>query len=278
MGRRRLSRQTSRLPKPRGLLLDDASQRRRLRWQDAISLLAVPLAIAGLRAEDTALIAACFMLSAGVLSFSVATSDQINVKFRGLIITVIIVIFGGLTVYIRNENLIKELAANEGLLEPGDKRSPKIPASCGAAVPENAVLFFFGSNLDWSTDRPHAAISVGQELLSISVRKDGNASIDHLTIFDDRDNVIANIEQNKLWVELGTRQYRPDKSTLSVKDHLNKEVVKIEFLNPRSIRLSGVFRYPGAPPIVITDDLANIRGMQISGSCSARNGTGFLIN
>jgi len=240
--------------------------------------LAVPLAIAGLRGEDTGFVAVCFLFSAGVLSFSIATNDQITVKLRALIITAIIIIFGGLTVYIRSENLIKELAANEGVLEPGGKGTPDVPASCAGGVPENAFLFFFGSNVDWSTDKPHTAITIGQELLSISVRSDGKASIDHLNIFDDRDNIIANIERNQLWVKFEARHYRPDKSTLYVKDHLNKEVLKIEFLNPRSIRLSGRFRYPGTRPIVISDDVANIRGMQISQSCSGQNGAGFLIN
>ena len=116
--RRPLSRQAKRWLKRRGIRLPADSGKKRLRWQDAAGLLAIALAIAGLRAEDTVFVAVCFALSASVVSFSIATNDQLKAWLRAILVTVIISVFCGLTVYIRSENLSKALASNEGLLEP----------------------------------------------------------------------------------------------------------------------------------------------------------------
>jgi hypothetical protein len=224
-------------------------------------------------------IAVCFALSAGVVSFSIATNDQIRPWLRALLVTVIISAFCGLTFYIRNENISKVLASNEGLLVPDNKERPIISSPCAQDVPKDAFMFLFGSNIDWSVNAPHNAIRVGNDLLSISVQKDGHARIDRLSIFDDRDNIIAAIENDKLWVDLSARRDRPDMSTLIVRDHLNREVLKIEFLNPKTIRLSGVFRYPGTRPIITSDTETNIRGMRFSNGCASNAaGTGFEIN
>jgi hypothetical protein len=182
--RRPLSRQAKRWLKRRGIVRPADSGKKRLRWQDAVGLLSIPLAIAGLRAEDTVFVTVCFVLSASVASFSIATNDQLKTWFRAILVLVIISVFCGLTVYIRNENISKGLASNEGILEPGNKERPTIASSiCSQQVPKDAFAFIFGSNVDWAINAPHNAIRIGNDLLSVTVLKDGNARIDRLSIF-----------------------------------------------------------------------------------------------
>jgi hypothetical protein len=71
---------------------------------------------------------------------------------------------------------------------------------------------------------------------------------------------------------------RPDNSTLTVFDHLDREVLNIEFLNSKTTVLRGMFRYPGTRPIIITDQFSNIHGIVMSRGCSAEAiGEGFRI-
>jgi hypothetical protein len=122
------------------------------------------------------------------------------------------------------------------------------------------------------------AIKVGDDLLYLVVEQDGALRIEKLSLFDDRDNLIASVEQNKLWGNPSAKRDRPDRSTILVRDHLNKEALKIEFLNPKTLRFSGIFRSPGNKPIIITDNEANIRGIPISNSCAGEVGETFVIN
>ena len=146
-------------------------------------------------------------------------------------------------------------------------------------IPNDAFAFLFGSNVDWAASKPHPSISINPDLLSIEIMESGDAVIQKLNLFDDRDDNIARIEKNKLWVSPNVYRKRPDQSTLILLDHLAKEALKIELLNPLTIRLSGIFRYPGRHPITITDEFLETRIGRISHSCTTgQRGVGFTIN
>ena len=86
-------------------------------------------------------------------------------------------------------------------------------------------------------------------MLAIDRNKDDSSIIiTVLRIYDDRDNIIARIDENGFWVAATVRKKRPDQSTLIVFDHSDIQILRIQFLNPQAILVEGLFRHPALRP------------------------------
>jgi hypothetical protein len=144
-------------------------------------------------------------------------------------------------------------------LFPGDLPSPTIPP---AGIPKDALKVFFGSNISWTTRASQTVLRMaGEKMIEIS-RAPGRKelTITTLKIFDDRNNIIARIDEDGFWVENSTRKKRPDSSTLVVYDHTDTEVLRLTFLNPTSISLTGIFRHAGVDPVIVTSEYMQLPG------------------
>jgi hypothetical protein len=79
-------------------------------------------------------------------------------------------------------------------------------------------------------------------------------------------------------VENSTRKKRPDKSTLIVYDHSDKEVLHLVFLNRSTISITGIFRHEHvAKPVIITADFMDIGGPKLSGNINGEVDTAIFI-
>jgi hypothetical protein len=83
-----------------------------------------------------------------------------------------------------------------------------------------------------------------------------NLTITTLRIFDDRDDIIARIDQDGFWVKNTNRKKRPDEHTLVVYDHNDDQVLKIQYVNPNVIYVEGVLRSKKMKPryVVISEE------------------------
>ncbi len=104
---------------------------------------------------------------------------------------------------------------------------------------------------------PHTVLQMRGEPMIVIDRdpKTKNLPVTTLRIFDDRDDIIARLDQDGFWVQNTSRKKRPDEHTLIVYDHNDQQVLKINFINPQMISIEGVFRHPRAKPnfIVVTE-------------------------
>jgi hypothetical protein len=152
-------------------------------------------------------------------------------------------------------------------LFPGNEPTPHI-ANQKTPIPENALKVFYGTNVAWTTKMSVTILMMaGEKMIEI----DRNAARDELVIstlkiFDDRNNIIARMDADDgFWVENSTRKKRPDKSTLVVFDHSDKEVLRLVFLNRSTISITGIFRHEHvASPVIITTDFMDIGGPKFS--------------
>jgi hypothetical protein len=123
-------------------------------------------------------------------------------------------------------------------LFPGNTTTPHI-----VGIPENALKVFHGTNVSWTTKMPLTILRMAGEKM-IEIYRDAahdELIISTLKIFDDRNNIIARSDADDgLWVENSTRKKRPDKSTLIVYDHTDKEVLRLVFLNSSAISITGI--------------------------------------
>lgn len=161
-------------------------------------------------------------------------------------------------------------------LMPGNGPTPVLPPSMrDNALPPTALKVFLGSNLAWATRMPHTVLMMGGEkMIEINRDSSGNLVVSTLKIFDDRNNIIARIdEEDGFWVENSTRKKRPDPSTLLVFDHTDREVLRIQLINKDSLSVTGTFRNPRVvQSIIVTPEFTKIGGMTLSGNSFGESG------
>jgi hypothetical protein len=143
-----------------------------------------------------------------------------------------------------------DLSKYEGVLMPGNFPTPPLPQACRRSVPSDALTLFWGSNASWNVRLPHTLLEIAGEPMIVADKNDqGNLVITLLKVFDDRNDVIARIDEDGFWVQNNVRKKRPDESTLVVFDHTDTEVLRIQYLNSRAISVQGLFRHPKISPI-----------------------------
>jgi hypothetical protein len=135
----------------------------------------------------------------------------------------------------------RALRENGGLLVPADLPDP--PTRC--ALAPAALHILLGDSTSWTSKFPHSVIRLaGRDLLAIDKTRDGSLSLT-LHLFDDRNDVVASIENNQMWTKHGVRFERPTKHRLVVFDHWDEKVLDIRFINRSTVQVSGTFRYRG---------------------------------
>jgi len=162
-------------------------------------------------------------------------------------------------------------ARNSMKLVAGNMPTP--PLTTEARVPQDALMIFLGSSIAWAAKMPHTVVEMGSDKMLV-IDKDkpsGKLVVSVLRIFDDRNNVIARIDEHGFWVANSARIKRRDPSTLVVFDHGDLEVLRIAFLNPKSLLITGVFRHAGLRTVLITPEFLDIGGMRIIQSSFGEN-------
>jgi hypothetical protein len=164
-------------------------------------------------------------------------------------------------------------ARNSTKLMAGKTPTPALPTQ--ARVPQDALMVFLGSTIAWATRMPHTVVEMGSDkMLVIDNDKSGNRLVvTVLKIFDAGNNIVARIDEQGFWVANSIRIKRVDPSTLVVFDHGDMEVLRITFLNPRALSITGVFRHAGLRTVSITPEFLDIGGMRIVQSSLGESGS-----
>lgn len=172
------------------------------------------------------------------------------------------------TVYFRRKDKvatqINMLDVLEGLLVPGNEPDP--PAPC--EIPNNALKVYLGSTVSWTNnDQANVLVMRGDDVLSVRRVRKGLAVFAKVASEDGR--LVAEIVDNRFYINSNNflRMEHRDNHSLVVYDQKGNKVLDIKYLNPRSVRVLGEFRAPGAVPLIITPDQLRIsRGIQ-EGRC-----------
>jgi hypothetical protein len=95
----------------------------------------------------------------------------------------------------------------------------------------------------------------------------GALRVTTLRIFNDRNEIIARIDEDGFWVRYGIRKKRPSRSTLVVYDQTDAEVLYIEMINPETVSILGRFLHPKTGPLIIDKDRILAGGNTFSAFC-----------
>jgi hypothetical protein len=149
-------------------------------------------------------------------------------------------------------------------LVPGKLPRPRL--STTGTIPDDALVVMLGSVVAWTTRLPHTILTMGsQPMLAIDrhMKRTDELAVIVLRVFDDRNNIIARIDEDGFWVEPSTRKKRPSPDVLVVYDHHDAEVLRVHFLNPTTLSVTGVFRFAGRPNVVITPEAVLIGRLEL---------------
>jgi hypothetical protein len=187
---------------------------------------------------------------------------------------------GLLGYYFRPEMTSIDLTSNEGVLKPGASPKAKLPDHCNP--PDGALTVVYGTNVSWSTVFPHTIIEMGGlPMLVVDRDSNGFLKITTLRIFDDRDDIIARVDEEGFWVQNTIRRKRPNENTLIVYDHNDDQVLKLQYLNSSFLLIEGILRNKLTSPsfIVITQENMKIMpmNMTMTGNCFGNNRVDITI-
>lgn len=146
-----------------------------------------------------------------------------------------------------------------GVLVPANDPSP--PNPCTMPIPSEAVSVFFGSAAAWTSQLPMVVLQVGGlDLLTIKKTSGGLAV--SAKIFSADGRIVADLDDNEFNVNPSNyfKVKRPDRSTLIVYDQRTNAVLNVRYLNPKAVRVSGIFFAPGHKIIINEESVMPIFG------------------
>jgi hypothetical protein len=242
-------------------------------WRDAIALLAIPFAVMAILSENNAIVATCFVVSWGIVCAPIIWHPEIRREYRLSYCVLIGLLCAALFILIKSENLAKELARNEGVLEPAHD---VVPVPDCAPPHTNPVALHMGPAKILIGGFPRNIFRIAnQEILTLGQERSGNIKIMLLRIYDDRNNIIARIDGNAFWIGTGIRKKHPDRSTLKIYDHNDDEVLNIRYQNPHAVSILGIFRYLGRM-VMVTPTIMQVGGIRDHGSCAVESPSGIV--
>ena len=124
----------------------------------------------------------------------------------------------------------------------------------------------------------HVVLNVeGDKLLSIT--KTPNGVTVSARVFSQDTRIVAEIIDNEFHINPNNyfRIDRPDRHSLTVHDQQGERVLKVDFLNPRTVRVLGIFRHPKTSPIIIDEKSVRAGGNIYQVACSLDSKGGILI-
>jgi hypothetical protein len=172
----------------------------------------------------------------------VITADHIrtkNVRTAAALLT--ITFFSAACMYVHGKKLDKILGSNTGVLLPGTMKTP--PNHCGDDVP-GSITFILGTMDARTSVFPATIITVhGKPLLTVDRAADGKI-VFSADIYDGEDNIVAEIDKGQYDVDSSVfKMKRSGLSNLSVVIRKDKEeVLKVNYINPQAVSITGVFR------------------------------------
>lgn len=131
-------------------------------------------------------------------------------------------------------------------LVPGNEPTPNMRV----IADENETGIILGSNFDIISTFPINLITMNDRPL-FKIDMDGkNLIIKQLTLYDDRHDVIASVDENIIWTRNDVRKIKPNKHSIMVFDHNNDKILSVDFINTHIIKISGIFRNKSYPLII----------------------------
>jgi hypothetical protein len=192
----------------------------------------------------------------------------------GLTIVLWIFILAGVRQLDETQETKKE-AEHHGVLKPGNEPQPQHPCH---EMPDGAFVILLGNSASYTTMFPHTILEIrGEEILSVSKSDEGLLLSGKVFSRDGR--IVAQLIDNEFFINPNNyfRKDRPDQTSLVVYDQRSREVLRVHFINPSTMKVLGVFHYPGTQPVIIREEFQMIGTIRMSRTCFGNNRKDIVI-
>lgn len=172
-------------------------------------------------------------------------------RFTGVIACLIITLAG--CWFVRYKQNSFALASTSGLLEAASDPTPYNSCSKYSEA-DGKYLLLWGNGTSYFDQFPHTVVRVGTKQL-LWLTRDAQGRIGVNADFRDPDmKMVAKIRDNIFQLNVNTifTRLRTDFSTLAVNDNYDNPALRVRYINPRTISVTGAFNYPGIHPIIIS--------------------------
>jgi hypothetical protein len=183
------------------------------------------------------------------------------------VLTCLIIAGGGIWTYRAWNEREKPL---RGFLVPGTEEGPV--NDCASNASSSAFLLYFGDSVAW-TDEPFVTtlnvIKFAEENV-LSLEKTSGGIVVNAIIRDSDGNEVATIKRNVFKARSGGdyEAISRDAHSLLVLDKKDRVVLYIRYLNPRAVKITGIFREPNRAPLIVDDNgIAQPNGTRLTRSC-----------
>jgi hypothetical protein len=149
--------------------------------------------------------------------------------------------------------------SEHGWLLPANEPTP--PTGCPRRdLPDDPGILFVAGHSGILTDNPgKSRVLTIDDVAILSVERDGNKLMLDADIYSpSTGNLVARILRNEFHLVASEYSYHSDRdkdrSKLAIYDRKGDEVFFVEYVNPRAVRVRGVFASPGGMVVRVTDE------------------------
>jgi hypothetical protein len=174
------------------------------------------------------------------------------------------------------EAAVKRALPRGNVAPTGDELFPdriQSPAT-NCRVPDTALAVYAAGGAFSTSSFPHVVVtSASKDLLWLNRAATGGILI-NARVFDDRHDIVARLSDNRFWSNNNSRVQRHGRSVLEVYDHLDDLVLRVHYLNPKAVLISGRFRSANGSMLMIDDKQMCVMPSQncFTSPCSGSNG------
>jgi len=221
----------------------------RFRQSDAIALASLPLAVLAFSVRGAVFPTVYLCMAGAIVVYAIAGHDEVAWKHRIAVCSLVFIVAVAMVVHCTLWNW---------------------------AIAKGAVAQYLGNTVSVVTEFPHVVLRVHGEDVFI-LDRDASGLVISFTAFDDGGNVVSRLNRNA-FTAINRASYveRLSTSNLIVFDNRDTKVLDVQFLNPQAVKITGILRYPGADPIVISEKFLGVGGSISPPACRSGTGAEFV--
>jgi len=247
----------------------------RFKQSDAVALIAVPLVVVAFSVASAILPIICLCLAGAAIVYAIAGHHELSWQQRAAVCGLAAVLDLAVVSYLYKVNLAAELKQQ---VAPLLAAALPPPVSSNCPIPKGAVALYLGNTVSVITAFPHVVFRVHGDDVFVIERKSSGVLVS-LRVFDDVGKAVARLERNTFEaMNSASHVERPSASNLTVYDDRNTKVLDVQFLNPQAIKITGILRYPGVDPIVISEKYLGTGGAISPPACRSGREVDFVGN
>jgi len=113
------------------------------------------------------------------------------------------------------------------------------------------MLVILGNSASWGTSFPQTIIRIGNDKMLTMDEIAGRITLSG-KFFSRDGKIVAELKDNEFYINPNNyfRKKRPDTHSLVVYDQEGTEILKVRFINPHTIKFTGIIRHPLATVVI----------------------------